>query len=147
MRFLSYIFIVNRRGCDMGSSGSGNFTDYPGSQVRPPVGDTSGAGGGGGAAGGATLCDQTIVSELEEVERCAYYAAHGLPVVGTAVSIARGARITVHINELELGYLPTRYNYLITCLEQGYTHTGSVASSLSRPLVRVSVNIVPVAPP
>lgn len=128
----------------MGSSGSGNFTDYPGSRGRPPIGA---GGNGGGAAGGAALCDQVIDAELEEVERCAYYKAHGLPARGTAVSIARGARITVFVGELELGYLPTRYNYLITCLDEGYSHNGTVSSAIARPIVRVSVNLVPVPPP
>lgn len=127
----------------MGSSGSGNFSDYPGSARRQPV---EGGAGGGGAAGGAALCDLVINAALEEVERCAFYQAHGLPAVGVAISVQTGRRITVLVNGTELGYLPTTYNYLMTCIEQGYSYQGTISVAMQRPIVRVSVNLVPVAP-
>lgn len=126
----------------MGSTGSGNFTDYTGQRQR-----TNSSGAGAGAGGATTLCDQVVDAELEDVERCAYFKTNGLPAVGTPVVIARGARVTVSVGGLELGYLPTAYNYLVSCLEQGYTHSGTVTSALNRPIVRVRVNIIPVAPP
>lgn len=131
----------------MGSSGSGRFTDYRGSGGRPKNGNGGNGEGAGGPAGGVAPCDQVINAQLEEVERCAYYLQRGLPPAGTVVSVRPGRRVSVFIDDLELGYLPTSYNYLVTCFEHRYAYSGTVTSSIGRPFVRVNVNIVPVAPP
>jgi len=71
-------------------------------------------------------------AELEEVERCAFFEGHGaLPPVGTDVVVVREqnsgrpAAATISAREI-IGLLPADYNYLVACLESGYSYAGVV---------------------
>lgn len=140
----------------MGSSGTGRFTDYPGTpsgSSKTGSGNGSGEGGQSGDGGGVSKTDQCLrVIEnvaLEEVARSAYFNAHkSLPPTGTAVAVRSslvGGRIAVEtIPALELvGLLPTEYNYLLQCMKQGYKYPGKVVSTTSKPVPVVRVDLEP----
>lgn len=124
----------------MGSTGSGSFSDYPGSG---PKKQDQGAGGGG--ASGGDRCDRAFSCSLEEVERCDYFSAHGdVPPIGTELSIQhRGRLFAVDSAGLTVGALPTRFNYLADCLKAGFTYQGRVVTSASVPVASVSVDFAP----
>ena len=73
----------------MGSTGSGSFSDYPGS--RPKEG---GQGAGGGGASGDDRCARAFSCALEEVEHCDYFTANGdVPSTNTSLSIEQRGRL------------------------------------------------------
>jgi hypothetical protein len=88
----------------MGSSGSGSFGNYR------PKGDR---------------CDSPIDTDLEDILHSEYYAAHGaLPAKGTPVRLRPtllNKRLVIDETNtgLAIGNLPTKYNYLRICMEQG----------------------------
>jgi hypothetical protein len=43
----------------------------------------------------------------------------------------------------EIGYLPTKYNYLKVCMDNGFRYTGSVRTVSIVPTPSVSVDITP----
>lgn len=128
----------------MGSSGSGRFSDYPG----------SGTGSGGGSAGGGApgyddQCTRAFSVELEDVEHSTYFGNHGsVPPVGTELHVVMGQRISAATDSGEIvSNLPTRFNYLAGCLEARFTYTGAVRDSSDGPLVaEVSVDFGSNAP-
>lgn len=137
----------------MGSSGSGRFSDYskkPGAKKRSTKG--GGGQGGGGASGGSSgenQCNKAIGDiSLEEVARCEYYQKHkDVPRLGSRVNVRKALvsqRIGVENNKGELlGYLPTAYNYLVGCMEQGYSYTGLVKSALNVRIPRINIDLRP----
>lgn len=124
----------------MGSTGSGNFSDYPGSR---PKNGTQGAGGGG--ASGEDRCGRAFSCTLEEVEQCEYFDANGaVPPVGTVLSIEqRGRLFAIDASGLSVGALPTGFNYLADCIAAGFTYDGRVNASASKPVASVSVDFAP----
>jgi hypothetical protein len=143
----------------MGSTGSGRFTDYPGSQGQGAGADRDAAAAAGREEGsesaGASDDDQCLrpIPEvaLEEVERCAYFTrTGGVPPAGTDVMTVDqlvGGRIAVAIaTDAEVvGFLPTRLNYVLGCLQQGYGYPGEVTASTASPLAVVRVALEPTA--
>lgn len=133
----------------MGSTGTSRFTDYPGTPsgsaktVRTKSGDAKGK-------EEVDQCERRLTNvALEEVGRCEYIQAHrGPPAVGTTVAVRMvlvGGRLgveTVDGKEV-VGLLPTEYNYLLQCMKQGYTYTGQVKSTSSRPVPVVRVDLEP----
>lgn len=124
----------------MGSTGSGSFSDY--SRRKP----TSSEEGNGGSSG-VDNCGQALESQLEEMSRCFYFLTYNnLPPVGTNISIAfNGIRIVAEtaLGE-EIGYLPTKFNYLRFCLSSGFNYTGVITFSSITPTPAVRVDVVPV---
>lgn len=129
----------------MGTTGTGRFTDYPAGKK-----DNVGGGGGGGTTGGSSPVNQCEVAlrdvRLEEVERCDYFSAHGsVPPVGTPVRVRKalvGKRMGAETFAGEVvGVFPTKFNYLRTCIEQGYKYEGKVFSSQSGKLPAVVVEL------
>lgn len=134
----------------MGSSGTGKFTDYPGT---PSGSSKTGSGTGNGDSGGASKTDQCLRLienvALEEVARFEYFITHKIiPPTGTAVAVRSslvGGRIgveTLPASEL-VGLLPTEYNYLLQCMKQGYKYLGKVVSAKSKPIPVVRVDLEP----
>lgn len=125
---------------DMGSTGSGSFSDYSGS--RPKEGDN---GAGGGGASGDDRCERAIACTLEEVERSEYFTAKGdVPSAGIAISIEqRGRLFAVAPNGQTIGALPTRFNYLAECMTAGFSYAGFVTASATNPVATVSVDMAP----
>lgn len=121
----------------MGSTGSGRLSDY--SRFRGAV---------KGVTGGEDLinkCDRAVATVLEDVETCDYYKKNGkVPAKGTYVKIALKIRL-VAIDEKGdvIGYLPTEYNYLLECLNDGYQYEGEVSGSFETPVVSVYIAVTP----
>lgn len=133
----------------MGSRGTGRFTDYPGT----PSGSAKGSRGRGSNSKGKheiDQCEQRLVNvPLEEVARCEYFAAHhGLPSVGTSVSVRprlvdqRLGVETVNGSEI-VGLMPTEYNYLLQCMKQQYTYHGQVKTVRTHPIPVIRVDLEP----
>ena len=122
----------------MGSRGTGRLTDYSG--------HGKGSQGEGGSSG-SNRCDEHIKAELEDVERCPFFKNAGAPPKrGTAVKLIFRKRPAVCCDDnLLIGYLPTRFNYLKGCLETGYQYAGQVTSTRRHPVVTVSVELAPIA--
>ena len=137
----------------MGSTGSGNFSDYSQSSSGTSGAGTSGGGtstGGGLAAGGqgaGVSCGADIDVDLQEVGTSQYFAAHNVtPPPDTAVRVRPslvGGRIGVEASDTSevVGVLPTDHNYLLRCLNEGYTYAGRVSLSLDAPFPRVRVEL------
>lgn len=124
----------------MGSTGSGSFSDYPGS--RPKEGDQ---GSGGGGASGEDRCARAFSCDLEEIEQCDYFSARGVvPPVNTPLSVEqRGRLFAVDAGGQTVGALPTKFNYLADCIAAGFAYEGRVNSSASTPMATVSVDFAP----
>lgn len=112
----------------MGSSGSGRISDYPGSSKTE---SSSGGKGGGGNGGGSDRCAQAIAVSLEDIEHCDYYkTVGGVPAPGQRLRLAHKKRIVAQTDAgVTVGNLPTAYNYLASCLKEGWTYTGTVTNS------------------
>ena len=128
----------------MGSTGTGRLTDYPGGR-----GGKKGAGEGGSEGEHEpNQCDRDLDQvQLEEIERCGYFHANGtVPPVGEAVSIRNSllkGRIAVETEEgVDIGVLPTEFNYIVGCMNRGYTYRGQVVSSQNdSSLQRITVDL------
>lgn len=123
----------------MGSSGTGNFSDYLNFQ-----GAIKGVTGGVDSEDKCALAFSTLI---EDVDTCEYYCKKGmLPAVDTEVSVDFKVRLVVKSNDgLIIGYLPTKYNYLRHCIVKGFTYTGVVSVASSTPINTVVVDITPSA--
>lgn len=122
----------------MGSTGSGSFSDYDHSPKKiASQGSTS----------GEDKCNKSFSTNLEEVQNCNYYINHSsVPPRNTQVSIVfENPRLAVQdtANQI-IGYLPTKYNYLLACMESGINYSGVVSASSLRPIPSVSVDISPI---
>jgi len=126
----------------MGSSGSGNFSDYSGNK---PTGPTGQGGGAAGGASGVDKCQQAFSSILEDVAQCDYHVnTKTVPAPGTQLSLILGKRVfAVDSNGVIVGALPTLFNYLAVCLGGGIKYVGIVKSSAVAPVPTVEVDFVP----
>ena len=121
----------------MGSTGSGRLSDYSrfGGAVK-------------GVTGGEDLinkCDRAVATVLEDVGTCDYYKKNGhVPTKGTYVKIALQTRL-VAVDEKGdvIGHLPTEYNYLLECLNDGYQYEGEVSGSFETPVPSVYIAVTP----
>ncbi len=124
----------------MGSSGSGNLTDYSNSKPSTPAANN-------GGTSGIDKCSVGFSASLEEVSRCFYFTTYKtVPTSGTGVKVTfKDTRLTVETTTgEEIGYLPTKYNYLRLCLNDGYSYKGAISSSKNTPTPSVFVDIVPI---
>lgn len=123
----------------MGSSGSGSFSDYSRRKPTTPEGNN-------GGSSGNDECNKAFSTSLEEVSRCFYFINSGnVPPSGTEVSISfNGIRLVAEttLGE-EIGYLPTKYNYIKVCIDNGINYTGLVANSSMTPTPTIRVDITP----
>jgi len=125
----------------MGSTGTGKFSDYPGGKGK----------GKGGAANDDTpnQCDKAIGDiPLEDVARSEFYTTQNqVPPVHTVVKLRRnlvGGRLAIETESgMVIGLLPSRHNYLLACLEQGYLYTGQVISSSQEPIPKINIDLGP----
>jgi hypothetical protein len=114
----------------MGSRGSGRFGDY-----NVPTGNTD-------------LCSTPLKNvKLEDTAYSDYYVNHStIPPVDTLVQVRLvllSGRIAVEIVDTgeTVGNLPTKYNYLITCIKLGKTYSGNVVSGSLTPIPYVVVDL------
>jgi len=121
----------------MGSSGSGNLTDYS----KSPSVKTGGGGSSGGASGG-DRCGEAFSVGLEDVGIYEYHTNSGsVPPVGTVLTIALQARIVaLDATGASVGALPTAYNYLARCLGADFSYSGVVTGSSNGPNPQVQVD-------
>jgi hypothetical protein len=127
----------------MGSSGSGSFSDYPGTKAKEVEGDGSGMAGG---ASGVDKCKQAFHCLLEDVGNSDFYAqSNTVPATNTPLSIVFDKRriFAVDANGVKVGALPTSFNYLAACLAAQVTYVGVVRSSAVVPVPTVEADFVP----
>lgn len=127
-------------GIEMGSTGSGRFSDYSG--TGGGKGDT---GAGGGGASGEDRCNRAFACVLEEVEQCDYFTANqDVPPTNTTLTLElRGRLMAIDPDGLSVGALPTRLNYLADCLGAGFAYDGRVAAATSGSVASVNVDFGP----
>jgi len=127
----------------MGSTGSGNFSDYTGSRGS---GTGSNVSDGSGGSSGVDPCEQAFSSQLEEVALCQYYDKYkSVPPSETNLMVTVVKRVmAIDINGLTVGALPTSHNYLAACLNSGYKFYGRVKSSSDLPVPSVIVDFISV---
>lgn len=119
----------------MGSSGTGKFSDYSNSTRPNPS-------GGNGGASGEDPCAAEVTAFLEEVERSQYYMLHNsLPAVGTQIVLMLKGRLAIEVNGELIGYLPTEYHYLASCIKSGSNYSGVITSVASHPVIRIQIQI------
>ncbi|MBJ2286001.1 hypothetical protein JFT66_17750 [Pseudomonas sp. MF6755] len=127
----------------MGSSGSGRFSDYPGTKAKEVAGDGAGVAGG---TSGVDRCSQAFNVLLEDVGNGQYYSQYRIvPSPNTQLTIIfDGQRVfAVDANGLKVGALPTAYNYLVACMQDGVNYLGVVTSSAASPVPTVEADFVP----
>lgn len=121
----------------MGSRGTGKFTDYSGMASSGNLGN--------GGRDNTDICDKEINCSLEEVGNCGFFLVNrDVPAIGTKVELFfDGSRIcarTLSGGDV-LGYLPTSYNYVLLCINQGKNFTGGVSNSRKGPLPYVTISV------
>lgn len=126
----------------MGSSGSGRFSDYPGTKAKKAIGE--GAGNEGGTSGN-DRCKQAFHVELEDVGNCDFYSKFkNVPAIGDPLSIIFDKRrvFAVDAKGVKVGALPTEFNYLVACLEDGITYVGVVSAAALSPVPTVDADFL-----
>jgi hypothetical protein len=125
----------------VGSRGTGNFSDY-----SDNIGEGGGTSGSSGGSSGSDRCTTSITATLEESHRCTYFTKYKtVPPPGTPVNLHRSGRVGVETDQGELiGFLPTQYNYLVSCMRNGYSYSVQITSSAMNPLLDIQVEIRPV---
>ncbi|WP_431474011.1 hypothetical protein RVM24_11555 [Marinobacter sp. KM021] len=126
----------------MGSSGSGHFSDYPGTKAKVVTGDGTGMAGG---ASGVDKCKQAFHVLLDDVGNSDFYSQfNNVPAVGAQLAIIFDTKrvFAVDMNGVKVGALPTSFNYLVACLEDGVTYIGLVSSSAASPVPTVAADFV-----
>ena len=115
----------------MGSRGSGRISDYPGSSSSRQ----SGGPGSSNEEEPQDRCAKAFTARLEDVEQSAYYRAHGTtPPIGTTLEIVQHKRLVAQTTGGEdIGNLPTSFNYLASCMKDGWRYIGAVRSVASGP--------------
>ncbi|SDI90173.1 hypothetical protein SAMN05216466_1452 [Paraburkholderia phenazinium] len=127
----------------MGSSGSGSFSDYPGTKAKEVEGDGTGMAGG---ASGVDRCKQAFHALLQDVGNSDYHARFNtVPAVGAELGIIFDGRrvFAVDVNGVKVGALPTSLNYLVACLASNVNYIGVVSSSALAPVPTVEGDFGP----
>ncbi|HEY8899234.1 MAG TPA: hypothetical protein VIM61_02315 [Chthoniobacterales bacterium] len=137
----------------MESDSTGHLSDYSHIKLRPNPrdGTTSGGGEDGGGGDGEEAIDQCLlVNEnitLEEFERCPFWKKSKIvPPKGSTIHV-NPTVINGRLGVIEdgggelLGYLPTRFNFLRLCIEQGGSYAGEVSGSTTTPVPSVRVSL------
>lgn len=127
----------------MGSTGTGHISDYTDNQ--PQKGDNSSGSHETGGKSGSDKCQNAFSTNLEEVSNSKYLTQNKeLPPAGTKILIAFDQRIIATVEDgTILGYLPTRFNYLLNCIENGFEYTGVIVSSNLKPLPSIVIDVHP----
>ena len=85
--------------------------------------------------------------ELQEVAHSEYYRSEGaVPDIFTAVYVSektKNGRLQVLItdDDIEIGLLPSEYNYLLTCLSKGHRYTGTIIYSENMHFPKIVVKL------
>ena len=129
----------------MGSRGTGRLSDY--SSSNKPKGKAGGE--GGGSPPQVDRCARAISATLEDVEQSSFFKKHKVsPPKGTRLQIAFKKRLVAQTEAGEsVGNLPTRFNYLAACIEDGYSYVGQVRSSSNGPPIAIVAADFAAVPP
>ena len=121
----------------MGSTGTGHLSDYS-DYSKAVTGVT-------GGKDTVYICDRAVTTSLEDVASSEYFNKYGsLPLREDLVIITAKKRIVaMDKNGFVIGNLPTQYNYLLECIQEGYQYEGSVTESYLSPLPSVSIAVTP----
>ncbi|BCK18396.1 hypothetical protein NMT30_001502 [Vibrio cholerae] len=126
----------------MGSTGSGSFTDY--TKAKSIDGST-------GGTSGEDKCQLSISCILEEVAQSTYYNTNqDVPPAGKTVLIQFMPPRIVAVDATsgkDCGALPTGYNYLLNCIENGYSYAGVVSNSSNGLNPIIEIDIRPITTP
>lgn len=119
----------------MGSTGSGNFTDYQGYSGNNPK---------QGGESKENECGKAFRTELEDVDTSEYYNSNGkLPSLNAVIIIGfNGSRIVAIVEGQEIGNLPTKYNYLRKCMNE-FNYSGIVSNTSTTPINSITINVSP----
>lgn len=123
----------------MGSTGTGNFSDYP--QSKP-----SGSNNNNGGTSGEDNCKKAFTTTLEEVENSKYFEDNNdVPPQNTEIFIDFEKRMVAKTTDTKLiiGILPTKFNYLKYCIDDGVKYVGIVSSSSLLPIPNIHIDIIP----
>lgn len=126
----------------MGSTGSGRFSDYPGSR-----GTASGGSGDSPPPQGGDPCARAFTVTLQDVEHAEFVATNNgaIPPTGARLGIELRKRlVAVDTSGQSVGNLPTTHNYLADCLQDGFSYEGEVTVSAMGPTATVTVDFIPV---
>jgi hypothetical protein len=136
-------------GHPMGSTGTGKFSDYPGGSGGKPNGPSGSPGGKGGKPEEADKCARSIKdTSLEEVALAEYFTNHkSVPPVKTKIKVRKklvGGRVAVETSDRNeiIGFAPTAYNYLRSCMEKNWVYIGTVEDSTAGKLPKVKVDLL-----
>ncbi|WP_153464254.1 hypothetical protein [Sediminibacillus terrae] len=115
----------------MGSSGVGNFGNYPGN--TDPTRD---------------MCRMERKNVgIEEVGRSEYLNVHGdVPALMEPVLLSdqlKNGRLVILAETTgeEIGFLPSKYSSLLACMRKGFSYRGHVVYSALRPIPKVEVDL------
>ena len=127
----------------MGSSGSGSLSDYH--DYEKNKSSKSDGNGSSDGSSGEDRCAKAFSTSLDEVSVCDYYKTNrNVPPVDTSVKIEFNLRLRVlEENNICVGYLPTKYNFLRACMADGFTYSGVIIESTSSPIPSIVVDIAP----
>jgi hypothetical protein len=127
----------------MGSSGSGNLSDYQ--DYEKNKSSQSEQGGNSGGSSGEDQCSRAFSTSLDEVSLCEYYKnKKNVPPVNAVVKIDFKGRLRALVeNDVCIGYLPTKYNFLRACMNDGFTYSGVIHESKLTPIPSIAVDIAP----
>lgn len=127
----------------MGSTGSGRFSDYPGTKANDASGDGTGMEGG---TSGVDKCQKAFHVVLDDVGNSDFFSKfNDVPALGEQLGIFfDGKRVfAIDENGVKVGALPTSFNYLVACLEDGVTYVGVVSTSAVSPVPTVAADFTP----
>lgn len=123
----------------MGSTGSGRFSDYPGTKAK----DGDGMEGG---TSGEDKCQKAFHVLLDDVGNSDFYSQFkDVPAVGDQLGILFDKKrvFAIDVNGVKVGALPTSFNYLVACIEDGVSYVGLVSSSAVSPVPTVAADFTP----
>ncbi|PSF12625.1 hypothetical protein C7H10_10480 [Marinobacter shengliensis] len=98
-----------------------------------------------GGASGVDKCKQAFHVLLDDVGNSDFYSQfNNVPAVGAQLAIIFDTKrvFAVDMNGVKVGALPTSFNYLVACLEDGVTYVGLVSSSAASPVPTVAADFV-----
>ena len=132
----------------MGSSGTGSFGNYKPDNMKKDKNARQGLGVNGIASGGEIECPTEITMiRLEDVQLSEYFTQHGtVPPKGASVFLSKklhyGRLVVVASDTNEIiGNLPTKYNFLLNCLNSSKNYSGNVVNSDVKPVPYVVVTL------
>lgn len=132
----------------MGSSGTGSFGNYKPENMKKNETAGRGTGINGIVSGGEIECPTEIpMILLEDVQQSDYFVNHGtVPPSGATVLLSKNlyyGRLVVVLNDTKeiIGNLPTKYNYLINCLNSGKCYSGNIINSDIKPVPFIVVTL------